>query len=178
MLLVVSSKMFSQPLVASPLTYPLPFCYTFSWHFTADLFDDPSSKFWSHQQHQLGKSRLYFKSLISWTWSKTIKRHIWNYTTFLIIKPTKCTNFSNLFLEWKSTRLGQFLCPSSGVFHSTHSNGICHAGLLTACEQDQDRTAVPSWSCAQAVSKTIWHILLRCVQWKLLMMGRGTVQNM
>ena len=21
---------------------------------------------------------------------------------------------------------GQFLCPSSGVFHSTHSNGICH----------------------------------------------------
>jgi len=24
------------------------------------------------------------------------------------------------------------------VFHCTHSNGICHTGLLTACEQDQD----------------------------------------
>ena len=50
---------------------------------------------------------------------------------FLIIKPTRCTNFSNLFLEWKSTCFGQFLCPSSGVFHCTHSNGICHTCLLT-----------------------------------------------
>jgi len=32
--------------------------------------------------------------------------------------------------------LGHFPCPSSGVFHSIHSNGICH----TACEQDQDGT--------------------------------------
>ena len=29
--------------------------------------------------------------------------------------------------------------PTSGVFHSTHCNGICHIGLLRACEQDQDR---------------------------------------
>ena len=56
---------------------------------------------------------------------------------FLIIKPNRCTNFSNLF--WKETTcFGQFLCPSSGVFHCTHSNGICHTGLLTACKQDQD----------------------------------------
>jgi len=27
------------------------------------------------------------------------------------------------------------LCPSLGVFHCTHSNGICHTDLLTACEQ-------------------------------------------
>jgi len=54
----------------------------------------------------------------------------------LIIKPTRCTNFSNLFLEKKnSTCFGQFLCPSSGVFHCTHSNGICHTGLLTAWQQ-------------------------------------------
>ena len=38
---------------------------------------------------------------------------------FLIIKPTRRTYFSNLFLEWNSTRFGQFLCPSSGVFHCT-----------------------------------------------------------
>ena len=52
---------------------------------------------------------------------------------FLKIKPTLYTNFSNLFLEWRSTCIGQFLCPSSGDSHCTHSNGICHTGLLTAC---------------------------------------------
>ena len=82
-----------------------------------------------------------------------------HHNKFLIIKPTIYTNFSNLFLEWNSTCFGQFLCPSSGVFHCTHSNGICHTGLLTACEQDQDGT---SWSCSQAV----WHKPLLCVEWK------------
>jgi len=46
-------------------------------------------------------------------------------------KPTRCTNFSNLFLEGKSTCFGQFLCPSSGVFHCTHSNGICQQRCVT-----------------------------------------------
>jgi hypothetical protein len=72
---------------------------------------------------------------------------------FLIIKHTICTNFSNLFLGWNFTWFEQFLYPSSGVFHCTHSNGICH-------------TAVPSWSCSLAVSKTVWHIPLLCVRWK------------
>ena len=85
---------------------------------------------------------------------------------FLTIKPTRCTNFSNLCLEWKSTYFGQLLCPSSGVFHCTHSNCICHTGLLRACEQDQDGTAVPSWSCSLDVSKPVWHKPLLCVQWK------------
>jgi len=81
---------------------------------------------------------------------------IWNYThikdkcCFLAIKPTRCTNFSNLFLEWNSSCFRQFLCPSSRDSRCTHSNGICHTGLSTACKQDQD---VPSWSCCQAVSK-------------------------
>jgi hypothetical protein len=26
-------------------------------------------------------------------------------------------------------------------FHCAHGSGICHTGLLTACEQDQDGTA-------------------------------------
>jgi len=82
---------------------------------------------------------------------------------FLIIKPIRCTNFSNLFLEWHSTCFGQFLCPSSGVFHCTHRNGLCHTSVLTACKQDQD---VPSWSCLQALSKPVWHIPLMFLQWK------------
>ena len=65
----------------------------------------------------------------------------------LTIKPTRCTNFSEFFLDWNSTCFGQFLCPSSGVFHCTHSNGT-------------------SRSCSQAVSKPVWHIPLLCVQWK------------
>jgi len=89
---------------------------------------------------------------------------------FLVLKPNRRTNLSNLFLEWNFTCFGQFLCPSSGVFHCTHSNGICHTGLLTACEQDQD---VPSWSCSQAVSQLVWHILLLCVQWKTPDDGQG-----
>jgi len=28
------------------------------------------------------------------------------------------------------------ISPSLGVFHCTHSNDICHTGLLTACEKD------------------------------------------
>ena len=42
---------------------------------------------------------------------------------------------------------------------------VCHC-LLTACEQDQDGTAAPSWSCSQAVSKPVWHKPLLCVQWE------------
>ena len=34
----------------------------------------------------------------------------------------------------------QLLCRSRRGFHCAHSNGICHTGLLTACEQDQDGT--------------------------------------
>ena len=75
---------------------------------------------------------------------------------FYLYLYLRCTDFSNLFLEWNSICFGQFLCQSSGVFHCTHSNGIC--------EQDQD--GVPSWSCLQAVSKPVWHIPLLCVQWK------------
>ena len=37
---------------------------------------------------------------------------------------TRCTNFTNLFLEQNSTCFGQFLCPSSGVFHCTHSKPV------------------------------------------------------
>jgi len=44
----------------------------------------------------------------------------------------------------------------------THSNGVRHTGLLTACEQDQD---VPFRSCLQAVRKPVWHAPLLRVQW-------------
>ena len=84
-------------------------------------------------------------------------------TNFFIIKPTRCTNFTNLF--WHETL---HVSDSSSVnlqefIHCTLSNGICHTGLQSAFEQDQD--AVPSWSCSTAVYKPVWHIPLLSVQW-------------
>jgi hypothetical protein len=52
------------------------------------------------------------------------------YKFFFTIKPTRYATFSNLFLQWNCTCFGQFLCPSSGLFHCTHSNGLCHIDLL------------------------------------------------
>jgi hypothetical protein len=51
---------------------------------------------------------------------------------FLIIKPSRCTNFSNLFWKWNSICFGQFLCPSPGVIHCKHTNGICHTESFRA----------------------------------------------
>jgi len=97
--------------------------------------------------------------LMSWNYWAFINTHCLLFL-FLIIKPTRCSNLSNLFLEWNCTCFGQFLCPSSGVSYYTCSNGICHTGLLTACEQDQDDPA------RKLISKPVWHIPLLHVQWK------------
>jgi len=106
------------------------------------------------------------------TYAEALLQNVVKYgSIFLIIKPTRCTNFSNLFLEWNSTCFGQFLCQSSGVFHRMHSNGICHTVLLTACKQDQDDPA-------SKLSANLYDIYHCCVySEKLLMTDRGTVRN-
>ena len=108
----------------------------------------------------------------------------------LLKKPTRRTNFSNLFLEQNSTYFGQFLCPSSGVFHCTRSNVICHTGLLTTCEQDQDGTQFRPEPArkqgtefrpdpARKLSAKLCDIKHCCVySEKLPMMDRRTVRNM
>jgi hypothetical protein len=57
-------------------------------------------------------------------------------TNFFIIKPTRCTNFTNLF--WRETLhvSDSFSVHHQEFIHCTLSNGICH----TAFEQDQDGT--------------------------------------
>ena len=47
----------------------------------------------------------------------------------------------------------------------THQDPI-HPPLLTHTRHMSSPTAVPSWSCSQAVSKPVWHISLLCAQWK------------
>jgi len=56
--------------------------------------------------------------------------------------------FLKFILEWSSTCFGQFLCQSSGVFHSTHSSGMSYRLQLVLA------------------SRPVWHIPLLCVQWK------------
>jgi hypothetical protein len=77
-------------------------------------------------------------------------------------KPTRCTNFSNLFLECNSTCFGQFLCPSSGIFHFMNGNGICNTGMLTACEQDQIGTEFHP-DPARKLSENLYDIYHCCV---------------
>ena len=80
------------------------------------------------------------------------------HNSFFLIKPTRCTNFTNLF--WHETL---HVSDSSSVqhhefIHCALSSGICH----TAFEQDQDGTAVPSWSCSKA---TLLVRLINYVTW-------------
>jgi len=97
----------------------------------------------------------------------------------LLIKPTRCFN-SQIYFWNKNTCFGHFLCPSSAVFHCTHSNGIrvCHTGLLTACEQDQDGTTSVLILLASCQQTCITYTIARVYSEKLLMMDRGTVRNM
>jgi len=62
-------------------------------------------------------------------------------------------------------------------FHCTHSNGICHTGLLTACEQDQHGTVFRPAPARKLSANT--HDINHCCVYseKLLMMDRGTVRN-
>jgi len=83
-------------------------------------------------------------------------------TNFFTIKPTRCTNLTNLFWHETLHVSGSSSVHHRGFIHCTLSNGVCHTGLWTAFEQDQDRT---SWSCSKAVYKLVWHAPLLSVQW-------------
>jgi len=65
---------------------------------------------------------------------------------FLITEPTRCTNFSNLFLEWKSTCFGQFLSiiGSSPLYTQQWYMSYRFADSLRA---GSGWNSIPSWSC-------------------------------
>ena len=74
-------------------------------------------------------------------------------TNFFLIKPTDALISQIYFCKETLTCFGQFLCPSSGVFHCTFGTGICHTGFDD---------------------------MYQCWMYsgKRLIMGRGTAQNM
>jgi len=76
--------------------------------------------------------------------------------SFSYNKTNQIHQFLKLILECNSTCFGHFLCPSSGVFHCTHSSGICHTGLIRTFHP------VP----ARKLYTNLYDIPLLCVQWK------------
>jgi len=97
----------------------------------------------------------------------------------LVVRPTRCANFANLFLAWNSTCFGQCLCPSTGV-HSPYTRQWYMSY----------RFVDSLWAGSGWKWSSILVLLLRCLQTcmtytiaectvnELLLMDRGTVQNM
>jgi len=57
----------------------------------------------------------------------------------LIIKPTRCTNFSNLFLENESLHVADSFSVHHQDFSTVHTAMVYVIQvMLTDCEQDQD----------------------------------------
>jgi len=76
---------------------------------------------------------------------------------FFVIKPTRCTNFTNLFCHETLHVSDSSSAHHQEFIHCTLSNGVCR----TSVEQDHPGRAVPSWSC----SKAVWHTPLLSVRW-------------
>jgi hypothetical protein len=87
-------------------------------------------------------------------------------TSFLTIIPTIFTNFSNLFLEWNCTCFRQFFCPSSGVFHCTHSNDICYTNLLTAASSCQQYIRIYIFIYLPTDTSRSFYAFYKNIQWK------------
>ena len=81
-------------------------------------------------------------------------------TIFFVIKPTRSTNFTNLFCHETLHVSDSSSAHHQEFIHCTLSNGVCYsfrAGPGWNC--------VLSWSCWIAVYKPVWHIPLLSVQW-------------
>ena len=100
-------------------------------------------------------------------------------TNFFTIKPTRCTNFPNLFRHETLHVSGSSSAHHQEFIHCTLGTGICHTGLKETFEQDQDGTGssilVLFESCIQTCMA---YNSAECTLNKLLMMGRGTARNM
>ena len=147
----IKSMDLSTRLPTNPSTYVFTFC--------AAILSPPDS---------LTHSKLGHPSHTT----KITHSHINQLLNFFLIKPTDALIFPSLFLSRNSACFGQFLCPSSGVFHCTFGTGICHAGLMTAFKHVHP-------GCAWKLSSDLYDIY-QCWMYsgRLLMTGRGTAWKM
>ena len=79
-------------------------------------------------------------------------------TNFFVIKPTRCTNFINLFCHETLHVSDSSSVHHQEFIHCTLSNGVSYR-FVDSCR------AVLSWSSSTAVYKPVWLIPLLSVQW-------------
>jgi len=85
------------------------------------------------------------------------------FTYLLVIKPTRCTNFSNLFLE-KTLHDSDSFCVHHQQFFTVH---IAMVYVIQVCWQLSSRIRTefhPDPACK--LSANLYDITLLCVQWK------------
>jgi hypothetical protein len=75
----------------------------------------------------------FFQLRVICSWAKI---HI----SLFVIKPIRCTNFTNLFCHETLHVSDSSSVHHQEFIHCTLSNGICHTGLWATFEQDQDGT--------------------------------------
>jgi hypothetical protein len=85
----------------------------------------------------------------------------WIFENLFIIKPTRCTIFPNLLRHETLHVSGSYSAHHQEFIHCTLGTGICHRGLKTAFEQDQDGPA--RMLCSNLYMT--WHIPVPSVQW-------------
>jgi hypothetical protein len=83
-------------------------------------------------------------------------------SNFFIIKPNRCTNFTNLF--WHETL---HVSNSSSVHHQEFIHCTLRNGIYVTqvCRHLSSRSSRRICSCTKAVYKTVWHIPFLSVQW-------------
>jgi len=97
-------------------------------------------------------------------------------SNFFIMKPIRYTNFPNSLRHETLYVSGSSSAYQQEFIHCTVGTGLCHTGLKTAFEQDQDGSAILVLleSCLQTCMTCT---SAECKVNKLLMMGRGTARN-
>ena len=142
---------------------------------------------WTHLYLLLGSLWYWTNSNVSWVRSRVflMSREFLCWLVllaptdgvgcFFIIKPTTCTNFTNLFWHETLHVSGSSSVHHQEFIHCSLSNGICHIDSFRA---GSGWNSVPSRSCSKTAYKLLWHTIAECTVNKLLMMDRRTVRNM
>ena len=93
---------------------------------------------------RLGMGFRYSRVLFTFMWPCIV-------TNFFLIKPTDAL-ISQIYFCQETTCFGQFLCPSSGVFHCTFGTGVCHQTCMTYTSAEC--TVENSWWWAEELPET------------------------
>jgi len=116
--------------------------------------------------------KAYFEKHTCIIWSSG-DRASWK---FLIIKPTRCTDFSNLFLEQNSTCFGHSSFHHQEFF--TLNTAVVYVIMVCWQLASRIRTELHP-DPVRKLSENLYDIYHCCVySEKLLMMDRGTARNM